>query len=85
MDIENAATLDGREGQLRTLGDGTLVWEAQLDGDALATLLRRAMLHGGVRCETAGGVGRVQLHGCYYDAAGRTLVVEIGGLPTSAS
>lgn len=81
----NAATVDGREGILRARPDGSLLWEAELDGDAVATLLRRAMLHGALTCTMAGESSTVRVQGCYYDAAGRRLVVELAGAPAIVS
>jgi hypothetical protein len=81
----NAATVDGHPGILRTRPDGSLLWEAELDGDAVASLLRRAMLHGGVRCDALGVAATVRMQGCWYDAAGHTIVVELVGPPTALS
>jgi hypothetical protein len=85
MEHPNAATVDGRPGFLRTQADGSLVWEADLDGDAVASLLRRAMLHGGLRCHAGGIASTVRVQGCYYDASGRRIVVELVGAPVEVS
>jgi hypothetical protein len=85
MEHPNAATVDGKPGFLRTQADGSLVWEADLDGDSVAALLRRAMVHGSLRCDVGGVASTVRVQGCYYDAAGRRIVVELAGAPLAVS
>lgn len=83
--MAHRATVDGRQGILRTRPDGSLVWEADLDGDAVASLLRQAMLHGALRCRADGVDATVRIRECSYDAAGRTLLVELVGVPEALS
>jgi hypothetical protein len=85
MEHPNAATVDGRAGHLRTRADGSLLWEADLDGEAVAGLIRRALLHGGLRCHAGGVASTVRVQGCYFDAAARRVIVELVGEPVVLS
>lgn len=78
-------TLDGRPGLIRTELDGSLLWEAELDGDALAGLVRRAMMHGVLPFHGDDGPATVRIQAAYYDAASGKLLVELVGVPTAVS
>jgi hypothetical protein len=72
-----AATLAEHAGSLRRRPDGTLLWEGELGADALADLLRRALLEGTLLCRTAEADLSVRLLGCHYDALAGRVVAEL--------
>ncbi|CAN5839856.1 hypothetical protein BH23DEI1_BH23DEI1_01190 [soil metagenome] len=78
-------TLDGRPGLIRTAIDGSLLWESEIDGDAFAGLIRRAMMHGVLPFHGSEGPSTVRIQGAYYDAATGKLLVELVGVPTAVS
>jgi hypothetical protein len=82
MDFVTAATMDGMHGTLRTRRDGSRVWEGDLEGEAVARLLRRAMTAGGVAFEVGGVATRVRVQEFHFDAGRGRIVVELGRPPT---
>jgi hypothetical protein len=72
-----AATLAEHPGSLRRRPDGTLLWEGDLAADALADLLRRALLERTLLCRTAEADLTVRLLGCHYDALTGRVVAEL--------
>ncbi len=63
------------------LDTSTLVWEGEMDGLALATLLALSMRHAMVPCEIEGRPHRARAQGCWFDAGRGLLVVELVGRP----
>jgi hypothetical protein len=81
MARDEAATVDGRKGLLRTCPDGSVVWEAEVDGTAVAALVRRAMVHGSLACSVGDLHSVVHVQCVYYDAASGRFVAELSGAP----
>lgn len=63
------------------LDASTLVWEGQVDGPGLATLLALSLRHAMVPCEIEGRPYRVRAKGCWFDAGHGSVVVELAGVP----
>jgi hypothetical protein len=71
------ATLADHRGTLMRQQEGPLLWEGDLAADALAALLRRAMLEGTLLCRTADDELPVRLLGCHVDALSGRVVAEL--------
>jgi len=81
MHLLSAATIEGAHGTIRARPDGTRTWEADLEGEAVARLLHRALAEGSVTFEAAGTVSRLRLQEFHYDAGRRRIVIELAPPP----